>query len=68
MNTQYQEEVINAIGVKKNQKSGRTKSLFGYQTGSRAPKGAIRSGTVNEFGYGPEILDRHTFRTLLADC
>jgi len=56
MNTQYQQEVINAIGVKRNQKSGRTKSLYGYTTGSRAPKGAIRSGTVNEFGYGFDNL------------
>jgi len=56
MNTKYQEDVFNAIGRKKNQKSGRTKSLYGYQTGSRAPKGAVRSGTINEYGYGFDNL------------
>ena len=56
MNTQYQEEVLTAIGRKKNPKSGKTKSLYGYRTGSRAPKGAVRSGTVNEYGYGFDNL------------
>jgi hypothetical protein len=56
MNTNYQEEVFTAIGRKKNSKSGRTISLYGYRTGSRAPKGAARSGTVNEYGYGFDNL------------
>jgi len=56
MNTKYQEEVLTAIGRKNNPKSGKTKSLYGYRTGSRAPKGAVRSGTVNEYGYGFDNL------------
>jgi hypothetical protein len=56
MNTKYSERVFDAIGFKKNAKSGRTKSLYGYTTGSRAPKGSIRSGTVNEYGYGFDNL------------
>jgi hypothetical protein len=56
MNTQYQEEVFTAVGRKKNRKSGKTKSLYGYTTGSRAPKGSTRSGTVNEYGYGFDNL------------
>jgi hypothetical protein len=56
MNTKYQEEVFRAIGRKKDPKSGRTKKLYGYETGSRAPKGAVRSGTVNEYGFGYDNL------------
>jgi hypothetical protein len=52
MSTKYDRDVLNAIGFKKDPNSGRTKSLKGYRTGSRAPSIAVKSGTNNQYGYG----------------
>merc|ERR1711935_887693 len=41
-----------AIGRKKDKKTGDSSTLMGYTVGSRAPKGAVSSGTQNKFGYG----------------
>jgi hypothetical protein len=51
MNTAYGDPAV-ANYRKKNPKSGRSALLKGYRTGSRAPATAIRSGTVNQYGYG----------------
>jgi hypothetical protein len=55
MNTNYGDPAV-ANYVKKNKKSGRSSLLKGYTTGSRAPPTAIRSGTVNQYGYGIQNL------------
>jgi hypothetical protein len=52
MNTQYAKSVFDTIGRKKNPKTGDSLNLKGYTVGSRAPKSAVSSGTINQFGYG----------------
>merc|ERR1719311_1313818 len=51
MNTNYGDPRV-ANYKKKNKNSGRSNLLKGYTVGSRAPATAIRSGTVNQYGYG----------------
>jgi len=54
MNTAYTD--ISTIGKKKNPKTGDTLGLKGYTVGSRAPKNAKNSGTINQFGFGIDNL------------
>merc|ERR1719456_1660018 len=55
MNTKYGDpNVLN--NRKKNPLTGSTTVLKGYTVGSRAPRVAKNSGTVNQFGYGIDNL------------
>jgi len=61
MNTNYGDPSVKAY-KKKDPKTGSTKQLFGYRTGSRAPPMSIRSGTIAEYGYGISNRDGGQFR------